>query len=107
MWSQGTSPALFLLVGFVIGLAVFVGTLLFVWINRSDETIQRAAKVSAVISLSIGLIGAVYWIGVADEPMDSPETIVILTLCVAPTFVVSFYTCLFWLRRTALHSRSE
>lgn len=54
MWSLGTSPAIFRLVGAIIGIAILAGTLVLVWTNRADATIQRATKASALISLLIG-----------------------------------------------------
>lgn len=100
MWSLGTSPAIFLLVGVIIGLAIFVGTLVSVWTNRAEATTQRATKASALISLSIGLLGLLHWIVFEKEPIYSLETIVVLMLYVAPTFVISFYAYSSWLRRS-------
>ena len=37
MWSLGTSPAIFLFIGLIIGLAVIVGILLARWRKRNDE----------------------------------------------------------------------
>ena len=100
MWSLGTSPTIFLLVGVIIGLATFVGTLVFVWANRANAATQRATKASAVISLSIGLLGLLHWIVLENQSIYSLETIVVLMLYVAPTFVISFYTYSSWLRRS-------
>jgi cytochrome bd-type quinol oxidase subunit 2 len=104
MWSLGTSPAIFLLVGFIIGLAIFVGTLVSVWTNRADATTQRAAKASALISLLIGLSGLLHWIVFEKQPIYSPETLVVLVLYAAPTFVICFYVFSSRIRRSLDHN---
>ena len=37
MWSLGTSAAIFLFIGLIIGLAIIVGTLLARWRNRYND----------------------------------------------------------------------
>lgn len=37
MWSLGTSAAIFLFIGIIIGLAFIVGTLLTRWRNRNND----------------------------------------------------------------------
>ena len=37
MWSLGTSAAIFLFIGLVVGLAIVVGTLLNRWRNRDKD----------------------------------------------------------------------
>ena len=37
MWSLGTSAAIFLFLGLIIGVAIIVGTLLSRWNNRNND----------------------------------------------------------------------
>lgn len=37
MWSLGTSAAIFLFIGLIVGLAIVVGTLLARWRNRGND----------------------------------------------------------------------
>ncbi len=37
MWSLGTSVAIFLFIGLIIGIAIIVGTLLARWRNRNGD----------------------------------------------------------------------
>ena len=37
MWSLGTSAAIFLFIGLIIGLAIIVGALLTRWRNRNND----------------------------------------------------------------------
>ena len=99
MWSLGTSPAIFLLIGVILGLAIFVGTLISAWSNRAQAITQRATITSALIALLIGVIGLLHRVVFEKEPIHSLETIVVLMLYVAPTFVISFYASS-WLRRS-------
>lgn len=39
MWSLGTSAAIFLFIGLIIGLAIVVGMLLARWRNRNDGSL--------------------------------------------------------------------
>lgn len=40
MWSLGTSAAIFLFIGLIVGLAVIVGVLLARWRNRHDDRLS-------------------------------------------------------------------
>ena len=39
MWSLGTSTAIFLFIGLIIGLAIIVGTLLARWRSRNNDKV--------------------------------------------------------------------
>lgn len=75
----------------IVGLAVFVGTLVSVWQNRRDISTRRAAKMSARISLAVGLAALVYWATLVDEPVVPLALIAIPLFFMAPTFVVGYY----------------
>ncbi len=91
MWSLGTSPALLLLLGLVIGFAFFVGTLISAWSNRSDPVYRKAAKVSAIVSALLGGVVLSYWLVVADRPIDLIEGVLLFAVCVAPSFTISHH----------------
>jgi hypothetical protein len=94
------------LIGVSIGLRIFVRTLIFAWTDRADATSQRATKASALITLSAGLSGLLYWMVFEEEPFYSLETFVVLMLSVAPAFAISFFA--FWLRfRRSIDSNSK
>lgn len=107
MWSLGASPALFLLLGLVIGLAVLAGTVVSAWNNRSQAATRRARRASALASLSVGLLGLLHWVVFEEKPIYSFETIVILVLYTVPTFVISYYISSSWLRRAVPKKGNE
>lgn len=96
-----TKIAGLLFVGFVIGLAVFIGTLISIYKNRSNVNSQRAAKTGAFIALVAGLMGLLHWATRGNEPTLPFALISIPLFYMAPAFVISFYASL------ALFQRSD
>lgn len=101
MWSLGADPALFFLVGFLIGLAAFVATVLSYWANRSDAMIRRAARISAIVAAIVGFLGLLLSILTAVRTPSVAEMVFLLLVYVAPTFVVCYHGYLAWSRRSA------
>ncbi|MEE4163828.1 MAG: hypothetical protein V2I25_15100 [Woeseiaceae bacterium] len=86
------NPGLVLLIiGLVIGFAVFIGTLLYMWTNRSSIAIQRAARRGVVTALAVGLLGLLIWVVLRNEPLYPVGFIFISMLVMAPTFLIVFY----------------
>ncbi len=84
----------------IVGLAVFAGTLISVWQNRHDTTTRRAAKMSALISLAVGLVALSYWVIFVNEAVVPLALIAIPLFFMAPTFVVAYYLSSAWYRRS-------
>ena len=101
MWSLGTSPALFLLFGLLVGLAVFMATVISVWTNRSDVLTQRSAKAGIAVAFPVGLVGVAHWVVILDKALFSAETAWLLAVYMAPAFTISFYIYKSWLRRSS------
>ena len=100
MWSLGTSPALFLLFGVLVGLAVFVATVISAWTNRSDVSTQRSAKAGITVAIVAGLLGLAHWVVVQGKAFVSTETALLMAVYMAPTFTIVFYLYKAWLRRS-------
>lgn len=83
----------------IIGLAVFVGTLISVWQNRHDTATRRAAKMSSLFSLVVGLAALAYWVILVNEPVVPLALIAIPLFFMAPTFVVGYYLSSAWYQR--------
>ena len=89
------NPGLVLLIiGLVIGFAVFIGTLLYVWTHRSNVAIRRAARRGVVTALAFGVLGLMIWVVLRSEPMYPFGFIFISMLIMAPTFLIVFYLSL-------------
>jgi hypothetical protein len=94
--NQSLLPVILLIVGF----AVFVGTLISVWQNRHDVATRRAAKMSSLISLAVGLAAFAYWAAFGNEPMVPLAVIAIPLFFMAPTFVIGYYLSSAWYQRS-------
>ena len=94
--NQSLLPVILLIVGF----AVFVGTLISVWQNRHDVATRRAAKMSSLISLAVGLGALAYWAVFGNEPIVPLAVIVIPLFFMAPIFVIGYYLSSAWYRRS-------
>jgi len=98
--SEQEKLTLVFLVAFVIGLAVFAGTLVFIWKNRSDAMTQRAAKAGAFLAAAAGLVSLSHYALLGNEPDASSSRTLLLLLYMAPTFVIGFHIRLIWLQRS-------
>ena len=85
---------------FIVGFAAFVGTLISVWQNRRAVATRRAAKISALISLAVGLAALAYWAVFENEPLLPLAVIAIPIFVMAPTFVVGYFLSSAWYQRS-------
>ena len=93
--------ALLALVGFIIGLAVFAGTLIYAWKNRFDAVTRRAARTATLFAAVAGLLGLLWWTLAGSEPVFPFALVAVPLFFMAPVFVIVFYSRLVWLQRTA------
>ena len=84
----------------IIALAVVAGTLVSVWQSRRDAATQRAARTSALISLTVGLLALVYWAILVDEPFIPLGPVAFALLFMVPTFVIGYHSSSAWLKRS-------
>lgn len=100
MWSLGTSSSLFITVGFLIGLALFVVTVLSVWSHRDDPLVRRSASFSAGFALVAGMAGVANVVTTSGAPWVSNETVVLLLIIAAAAFTASFHAARFFVWRS-------
>ena len=93
---QSLIPAILL----IVGLAIFIGTLISIWQNWRDETTQRAARTSALISLAAGLLASAYWAILVEEPMVPLGVVSIPLFFMMPAFLLGYHASSFWLGRS-------
>ncbi|MEM9688130.1 MAG: hypothetical protein AAF917_01505 [Pseudomonadota bacterium] len=101
LWSMGTSSSLFVMVGFLIGLALFVVTAMLAWSYRDDPVVRRSASFSAGFAPVAGIAGVAIVVTSSGGPWVTTETVVLLSIIAAAAFTASFHAGRFFVRRSA------
>ncbi|MEL6951035.1 MAG: hypothetical protein AAGM16_13075 [Pseudomonadota bacterium] len=93
--------ALMMLTAIGLGLALFVATLILIRRKKGDSAIDRATKASQTVSLLVGVLSALLWVGLGNEPFLPVAPFSILFFYMAPAFLVMFYVSWFMFRRSS------
>ncbi len=100
-----TQIGIFILFTAVVGLVLFITTVVIIRKKQSVDIVRRSNKIAVFSALAIGIVGVIHWWLLGNEPLLPFAPISIPLLYMAPSFMAVFYVCLIWLWFSSRNNR--